>query len=81
MNGLQSNQRAGIQKDKKKARVSYVLSARGQLRFRDINTLNLKRRKKIRHENSNHRRVEVAIRIAAKIDVKAKNYHRQREMF
>ena len=43
----------GYTKRKKKARVSYVLSARGHLRFRDINTLNLKRRKKMCHENSN----------------------------
>lgn len=43
-----------------KARSKYVLYARDTLRFRDTNRLKVKRWKKIYHENSNHKKAEVA---------------------
>ena len=54
---IQSKSR-DIQKDKKKARVNYALSAREHLRFWDINTLTLKRPRKICHENSTVRELK-----------------------
>ena len=79
VNGLQSKSR-DIQKERKKQE-SVMCCLQEDTLDSETNTLNLKRREKICHKNSNRKRVEVAIWIAVKIDVKAKNYHRQREMF